>query len=93
MPTPKNSASINLNSSIVKSVQIPNKEEKPMRFQYVWDKDTKFFINWYGAARLKAFPMQPLLKTVGSDDALTKRRNIPLHWEPLLKAVKKSGSQ
>jgi len=25
-----------------KSVQIPNKEEKPMRFQYVEDKDTKF---------------------------------------------------
>ncbi len=87
MPTPKNSASINLNSSIVKSVQIPNKEEKPMRFQYVWDKDTNFFINWYGSHRFRV-----KREAVGSEESDKKHRNIPPHREPLSKAVKKSGS-
>jgi len=36
MPTPKNGASINLNPSFVKMFQVSSKEEKPMRFQYVW---------------------------------------------------------
>jgi len=74
MPTLKNSASINLNPSLSRNVQVSNKEEKPMRFQYVCDKDMKnsmklqFFISRLGpfCFREKRSVAKKTLKSTGT---------------------------